>query len=225
MLPKSEEFEKVNKLLTFSLKKHILFRSSNDTSLTSTPGNSIDLATVILAMSLHQRNTTDLKRSVQNFNDVMDEVFPGFTTVLIHRCLDALDIDNTVTCGYLAVPDTARVPHMWLKVKDCVLDTTMSGVLNISQASAAHHSKEYTEVYREMSHFSHGNLPKSRSLKNKSKFRREERRKMKIDFFLKNPDHALALCFNKTRLYNHWFMMARYMFDTFQVSHRDMTYG
>lgn len=147
-------------------------------------------------------------------DDVSDSA--GFVVVLMHRCLDAICVDNQINYGRRHINGESS-PHMWLNIDGNVIDNTYS--MELYGLSAEYLCKNTPECY-EICEFSY---PESQNIQHENDTDENTAAVTEIigsrfNFCSKEPDRTLALGLNKEQLFNYYFAMIRYIYDTHGVS-------
>ncbi|XP_005102853.1 uncharacterized protein LOC101858424 [Aplysia californica] len=140
----------------------------------------------------------------------------GFVVTVLHRCLNALNVQNSVVHGYRDL-NGVDIPHMWLEIKQYYIDNSF--LRDICKSSVEYLRRTYPRCYK-ISLFKTSDpppIPTGETIY-ETKETRNYLRKNRIAFYAELPDYGLAQSFNREQSYNFYFAMVRYMFDKHQVS-------
>jgi len=133
---------------------------------------------------------------------------PGFVEVILQRCLKAIGVKSSIVYGWRDICGPSSFVHIWLKINQHHVDNTYWGC----QSSFHYLIRNYPSCYTPVESFETTPAPHSKGKEC------EYVKKRRIKFFIKYPDHGLALCLNREKAYNFYFSMIRYMFEQHEVS-------
>lgn len=155
--------------------------------------------------ALEEKINEILKFSLQQQRD--DEISDsnGFVTIVLHRCFTAIGIETRIVYGERRVDMKKSWPHVWLRIKDFIIDN--SNINNLEESNILYMQTNIEECYKECELDT--NSQQSSRLLNV---------KQQIKLFVQESDMALALSLNHEHYYNYYFAMIRHMYDEYKVS-------
>ncbi|KAK6970748.1 hypothetical protein BgiMline_026431 [Biomphalaria glabrata] len=147
----------------------------------------------LLSFSLNQQKDEDISRD------------PGFISLVIHRCLETIGIKSKVVFGERKSDNTHSFePHVWLVIDGNIIDNCY--IEDICETSVRYLQDNVHQCYKECE-------PDLSILKDIKSIEPAVNLKKCLYFYIKKPDHALALSLNREQYYNYYFAMIRYMHE------------